>query len=54
MEKMKAPVYILAGMFGISFLDGLLTLGLSEDAYVVLGLVGMFATGWLVVLVNKK
>jgi hypothetical protein len=50
----KQLVYTLAVMFGISFLDGMLSLGISEGAYIFIGLVELIAIIWLVVLIRKN
>lgn len=49
----KQLVYTIAVMFGISFLDGALSLGISDGAYTFIGLVEMIAIIWLIIKVKK-
>jgi hypothetical protein len=49
----KQLTYTIAVMFGISFLDGMLGLGISDGAYTFIGLVELVAIIWLVIKVKK-
>lgn len=54
METIKNLVYVMAITFGIAFLDGALELGMSDGAYVLLGLVMMVTIVWMLIAVHKK
>jgi hypothetical protein len=50
----KNLVYVLAVAFGISFLDGALTLDLPSGFNTILGIVDVVAIVWLVIKVSKE
>jgi hypothetical protein len=54
MEKIKNLVIVIAVVFGISFMDGVFSWGLSSGFYTLLGLIELVAIIWLLKLVFKK
>jgi hypothetical protein len=54
MQTIKNLVYVLAIVFGVSFLDGLLTLGFSDGFYTFVGLVEIVCIIWLLVAIRGK
>lgn len=54
MDNIKTPLNILTLAFAISFLDGMFALGLSEDVYVIVGLVMIVSLGTILYRVYKK
>jgi len=54
MEKIKTPLTILSIGFGIAFFDGVFGWGLSDDLYVLVGLVELVSYVWIWKIVLKK
>lgn len=54
MNKIKNLVTVVSIAFGIAFLDGMFTFGLSEGFYILLGSVELVCLIWLLKLVYSK
>ena len=54
MQKLKVLVTIIAVVFGVAILDSLLSLGLNDGFYVLLGGIQLVCIIWALVLVYKK
>ena len=54
MQTIKILVSVLAGAFGVTFLDGLIGIGFNEGIYAFIGLVEMVIIVWLLIVVFKK
>lgn len=54
MEKIRFWVHAVAIVFGVGFLDGFLGIGLSDNVYILLGIVMLVAIIRLEILVKSK
>lgn len=54
MQKIKVLVTVIAVVFGVAFLDGVLEMGLAGGVYVLLGLINLVSIIWLLKLVYSK
>lgn len=54
MQKLKTLYWVLVGCYGVGFIDGFLDLNLSDDLYILIGVVTIGALIWMGFVINKK
>ncbi len=54
METLKALITVIAVAFGISFLDGAFSWGLSDSTYIIIGIIELVCIIWALRIVYRK
>jgi hypothetical protein len=53
MQKIKTLVYILATVFGMTFVSGVFGINISDGMLIIFGLIELIVIVWLVLAVSK-